>query len=49
MFAKAEVRDQRLPFQVTASPCALTKDELKRRIDSLESGKGTFCEIAEAD
>ncbi|MDR1204565.1 MAG: type II toxin-antitoxin system RelB/DinJ family antitoxin [Peptococcaceae bacterium] len=49
MFAKAVVRDQRLPFEVTVRPYTLTKEELKRRIDNLENGGGTVHDIVEAE
>jgi DNA-damage-inducible protein J len=49
MFAKAVVRDQRLPFEVAARPYNLTKEELKRRIDNLESGGGKVHEIVESE
>jgi DNA-damage-inducible protein J len=49
MFAKTVVRDQRLPFEITARPYFLTKEELKRRIDNLESGGGKAHDIVEAE
>jgi len=49
MFARTVVRDQKLPFEVTAKPYTLTKAELLRRIDNLESGGGKTHEIVEVD
>ncbi|MDR0222847.1 MAG: type II toxin-antitoxin system RelB/DinJ family antitoxin [Oscillospiraceae bacterium] len=49
MFARIVVRDQRLPFEVSAKPYSLTEVELLRRINNLESGGGTEHEIIEAD
>ena len=49
MFARAVVRDQKLPFEVTAKPYSLTKTELLRRIDNLESGGGKVHDIIEVD
>jgi DNA-damage-inducible protein J len=48
MFAKVVVRNQSLPFEVTAKPRILAKEELKRRIDKLESGGGEFHDTVEA-
>ena len=49
MFARAVVRDQKLPFEVAAKPYNLTKTELSRRIDNLESGGGKVHDIIEVD
>jgi DNA-damage-inducible protein J len=49
MFARIVVRDQRLPFEVATKPYSLTKTELLRRINNLESGGGTEHDIIEVD
>jgi DNA-damage-inducible protein J len=49
MFARIVVRDQKLPFEVAASPYVLTKAELLRRIDNLENGGGTVRDTIEVD
>jgi antitoxin component of RelBE/YafQ-DinJ toxin-antitoxin module len=48
-FARVVVRDQKLPFDVAAHPHSLIKAELKRRIDNLENGGGSYHDLVEDD
>jgi DNA-damage-inducible protein J len=48
MFAKVVVRNQKLPFEVTAEPYIPANEELKRSIDNLENGGGEFHDTIEA-
>jgi DNA-damage-inducible protein J len=49
MFAKAVVRDQKLPFEVAVKQHTLTKSELLHRIENLENGGGQIHDLIEVD
>ena len=53
MFARAVLRERRIPFRITATddPFYSAKNQavLERAIDQLEAGEGTVHELLEAD
>ena len=51
VFAKAAVRQQKIPFEVAADPffSEANQERLRRAIADLDAGKGTVHELIEAD
>ena len=51
MFAKAVVRQNKIPFEITADPfySEANQAHLRKAIADLEAGKGTVHELIEAD
>lgn len=51
LFAKTVIRENRIPFEISADPfwSAENQDILRRSIAQLESGGGTVHELLEAD
>ena len=51
MFAKAVVRQNKIPFEITADPFYSEENQrhLRKAISDLEAGKGTVHELIEVD